>query len=93
MVKFQNERLNVQGERLNNQVKGAQFRLFYVSELVTLSLMLCQLRYGGIVILFHKRMLKCGGFAAANVLQYVTGCFTVLQYVTVRYWVLHSTFL
>ena len=55
--------------------------------------MLCQLRYWSIVILFHKRMLKCGGFAAANVLQYVTGCFTVLQYATARYWVLHSTFL
>ena len=52
--------------------------------------MLCQLRYGSIVILFHKRMLKCGGFAAANVLQYVTGCF---YGVTVRYWVLHSMFL
>ena len=35
------------------------------------------------MILFHKRwMLKCGGFAAANVLQYVTGCF---YGVTVRY--------
>ena len=32
--------------------------------------------------MFHERMLKCGGFAAANVLQYVTGCF---YGVTARY--------